>query len=138
MTAPAELLNNAIARLEFTNKDNQEIAELTEDWAWWWHGWRTLIPETTPVWWASLQYYFQRYRIAYERAENQPAEYAPERVDPTIPRVVEAQVDRYIEAWSDAGTAAIHSASQAAKSLLPAIGPWLLGAAAIYFLTRRL
>ncbi len=134
----AEQLNNAIARLEFLNKGNSEVTDLCEDWVWWWNGWRKVIPETTPVWWAALQYYFQRYRLAYENAEKQPPEWAPERVDPTIPRVLQDQVDRYIEAWSDAGTAAIHAAAQAAKSVIPAIGPWVLGAAALYFLSRRL
>lgn len=149
MAREAELLNNAIARLSLHNQDNEEVQELTEDWVWWWRGWRNVIPETTPVWWAALQYYFQRYKSAYERAKSKSPDFAPDIVDPTIPRVIAAQVDRYVEAWSDAGTEAIHVASQtaeaalnhgvdAARKLLPAVAPWLLGGVAIYLLTRRI
>jgi hypothetical protein len=145
----AERLNNAIVRFDFANQGNSEVAALAKDWNDWWHNARpillTIAPLSWPALWAALEWYHHRYKNAWERAANKGApELAPSEVEPSATGVVRSEIDRFLEAYTDAGNAAVETAkrtasqsfqtvtrtvAEAAKHVGPS--PWLaLGAAA--------
>jgi hypothetical protein len=78
------------------------------------------------------------------------SEYQPKNIDPTVPRIIKSQVDKYVDTWQQTGTKAIHEAAKAvsqtadaaidkgANKILPSLGPWILGGFAVYIVANKL
>lgn len=107
-------LNNAISALDFRNQDNAVVQQLAKDWVSWFNDVRPWVP--SPVEYATLKYYWPRYRDAYASAKNRTGVPTPEDVEPTMARAFNEDLTMRAEAFRDVGKAAQQSITQAADA----------------------
>lgn len=133
-------LNNAISALDFRNQANAEVQQLAKDWVSWFNDVRPWVP--SPVEYATLRYYWPRYRHAYASATNTTGVPTPAQVEPTMARAFNEDLSMRTEAFRDVGKAAQQSLAKAtdaatshlhtaARELRPSVLPVGIGLGAI-------
>ena len=110
-----EALNNAIVALDMRNRDVPAVRQLAIDWEYWWNEVRSWVPEG-PAMFATLEWYWRRYRDAFAAAPNRDGVPTPEQIEPRFARSINQDLDRRADALEHAARQTQQAATQAAQA----------------------